>query len=1341
MVNTLYDNRLNTLKAIERSPGPNLLDRLGKARPVFKAILEFGQAVSELHPTAKTVFAVCVKAWEKLEEQEGCDENVRELIEGLVDMSELVLQVKNRTRIQALKKTIEEILLLMEDVAMFIVDHQLQLSRNRPLVSTFWILFDSSGREKANRLITRFQRLKEQFNTGLGVETHGIVQQIQVADFRRLLNELQLVPSARYNPEASCQEGTRECVICDILTWSEHGPATEGMLLVRGQAGIGKSSIASSVCKRLAERKLLASSFFCKRDVPNLRDPLQSINNVAHELATHCPPYGKALALAINSDQWLCTAYMQERYEGLIKEPLEGVKGFEPAGGSALTVLIDGLDECGTEDSRQSLLKQLWGMSRLVPWLKIIVMCRPSRGIQSFLESSRNGGVKFLEVQEYDASDDIRSYIHKELGGIASKDQWPEGQIEKLWKKADGIFIWAATANKYIKGSMASTLPRLEKVLEDKKSTLSENLDDLYSSVILEGMKDKEEDNKDLIRRCIGAIVTASTRRPLPISDLSDFLLGKADYRGMEQVINSLSAVLHIDQQLNGAVRFYHPSFADYATDPVRSGEFYIHPDKCHKELAEGCLKTLEIGLRFNICNLESSYKFNRQIKDLSDRVASKISNRLKYGCTYWISHLVEAPEGSFLQEVDKLISGASLMYWLEVLSLIGQLDVALEGLPRLAVWLPISALALAPRQSFVARRIGPLFPNRVSVIKAGDEMWPQWLRAMPHPGNVTSLSVSADQQKLATGCDDGSIYMWDLITGLPIGEELVGHTLKVMSIAFSPDGRHLVSGSFDKNLRLWDTKAGNSHNSIKVGQHFNAVSCVSFSPKGDQIASASWDGTVRLWDTQNKNSFIISFIGHSSSVTSVAFSPDGAQIASGSWDFTVRLWDTKTGPMIHTFKGHTSEVTTVAFSPDSRCIASGSKDSTIRVWDLKNRSNTGTPLYGHFKSVKSIAFSPDGTHLVSGSKDRTVRIWDTRMGVPAGRPLLGHDNKVSSVAFLPSGIRVISGSHDQTVRMWELNSQNIGPNQSAGHSLAVTSIACSPKGQYIVSGSHDTTIRIWDLNTGGAIGQPLLGHTLYVSSVAFSPDGTQVVSGSYDNTARIWDIEKGSTIGQPLFGHTDSVTSVAFSPKGDIIASGSLDKTIRLWNPRTCSAMGGPLVGHSMAVASIAFSPDGAYIASGSYDKTVRVWDLNTPDHPVKVTFSGHSGPVTSVDFLPDGIRVVSGSTDKTVCMWDITTESTTKIAQFLHSKSVTSVAASPNGLFIASGSWDKTIKLWDTNTGNLVGSPIIEHSSTVTSLAFSPDGHFLVSSSDDKSINGPLFPQSFLAILRIQIGLALTR
>ncbi|KAF5365439.1 hypothetical protein D9758_010875 [Tetrapyrgos nigripes] len=497
------------------------------------------------------------------------------------------------------------------------------------------------------------------------------------------------------------------------------------------------------------------------------------------------------------------------------------------------------------------------------------------------------------------------------------------------------------------------------------------------------------------------------------------------------------------------------------------------------------------------------------------------------------------------------------------------------------------------------------------------------------HTSLVTSVAVSFDGTRIASGSDDMTVRIWDAISGQAIGQPFQGHEDEIASVAFSPNGTRLVSGSHDKTVRIWDILTGDT-----IGMPFKLykqVRSVSFSPDGARIAAGS--GDVTMFDAKNGDVlWQIKDGGYA-----LNFSPDGTRIVSAST--TVRIWDANTGAAIgQPYQGHQDYINSVVFSPDGSKIISGSDDHTVRIWDSSVQSVIHEPGQGHQGEVYCVAFSPDGARIVSGSDDKTIKIWDTSTGNAIGQPLLGHTHYVNSVAFSPDGTRIVSGSYDKTVRIWDANTGDAIGQPLLGHINWVRSVAFSPDGARIVSGSYDKTVRIWDANTGDAIGQPLLGHTDGVNSVAFSPDGTRIVSGSYDETVGIWDANTGDAIGQPLLGHKYNVSSVAFSPDGTRIVSGSDDGTVRIWNANTGNAIGQPLLGHTHWVKSVAFSPDGARTVSGSDDWTVRIWDANT-GNTIGQPLLGHANRVNSVVFSPDGTRIASGSSDHTVRIWDATT------------------------------------------------------------------------------------------------------
>src|SRR6185503_2861934 len=61
----------------------------------------------------------------------------------------------------------------------------------------------------------------------------------------------------------------------------------------------------------------------------------------------------------------------------------------------------------------------------------------------------------------------------------------------------------------------------------------------------------------------------------------------------------------------------------------------------------------------------------------------------------------------------------------------------------------------------------------------------------MGHSEGVSSVAFSPDGKTLASGSADGTIQLWDVVTGL--GLKTVRGSGRVESVAFSPDGKTLA--------------------------------------------------------------------------------------------------------------------------------------------------------------------------------------------------------------------------------------------------------------------------------------------------------------------------------------------------------------------------------------------------------------------------------------------------------------------------------------------------------------------------------------------------------------------
>jgi WD40 repeat protein len=302
-----------------------------------------------------------------------------------------------------------------------------------------------------------------------------------------------------------------------------------------------------------------------------------------------------------------------------------------------------------------------------------------------------------------------------------------------------------------------------------------------------------------------------------------------------------------------------------------------------------------------------------------------------------------------------------------------------LDGLKIYANGTPIFKVDLSPRGDTLA--IGGS-SNLVTLLNYKSGMI---LKQISLPTvSVSGLAFSPDGASLALPGDaiykNEPIQLWNTTTYTSGRSFFADQYLDVNSMAFSPDGSMLATGSYDGTIYVWDQVTGNILRSLKG--HTDMIQDLAFSPDSHQLVSGCFDGSVILWDT-NSGIKMRSFDGHTDSVDGVAFSPDGAMIATGSMDNSVILWDAATGKQVKKIIPEDNEYSTafsvscVAFSPDGTLVAFADP-LVIKLWNIDKKSIVAS-FSGHTGAVSSIVFSPDGGKLISGSIDTTVMVWDVR--------------------------------------------------------------------------------------------------------------------------------------------------------------------------------------------------------------------------------------------------------------------------------------------------------------------------------------------------------------------------
>ncbi|QRV92660.1 WD repeat-containing protein [Ceratobasidium sp. AG-Ba] len=1115
---------------------------------------------------------------------------------------------------------------------------------------------------------------------------------------------------------AGCTENTRVDVLRELREWAD-GASPEKIYWLNGMAGTGKTTIAYSLCKRLKEKKSLAASFFCSRQLPECRNVNRIVPTLAYQLAYYSDPFRHVISPLLKADPKIYNKSIPDQFKELIVEPINKVKDSMPVD---LIIVIDALDECDAETGVTNMINVLLANAPDLP-LRFFVSSRPDESIITRMRQTQADGMK-MEMRLHELASsivqaDIRTYLKTNLEPCMNVSRF---EIDLLVERSGVLFIYASTIVRYVTvTSPAKRAKRLEEVLAvsaTNANASTRGIDALYTSILsaVYLSEDLNPSDRDEMMLVLRTIICAC--EPLSADTMADLL--KLDGgQTVRDIISPLLSILRISE--SGVITTLHESFRDFFFSESRSGNFYCHAASHHARLAELCFEKTNTHLKFNIAGLESSYVLDKDVLDLDRKIQRAISPALFYACCYWDAHISQAngyenlarPLSGFLSE--------QLIMWMEVMNLKRVFGHGIRMLYGMKEWSQdVEAIS---KESKALLEDGWRFMSAHSssaVLLSTPHIYTSALLFWPDtsPRNEYEKRKTSSRHT-STALANGTIDIWDARTGQQVGQPLKGHTNWVNSVAYSHDSAYIVSGSSDNTVRIWDARTGK-----QVGQplegHTNWVNSVAYSHDSAYIVSGSSDNTVRIWDALTGKQVGQPLEGHTDSVNSVAYSHDSAYIVSGSDDNTVRIWDARTGKQVgQPLEGHTDSVNSVAYSHDSAYIVSGSDDNTVRIWDARTGKQVGQPLEGHTNSVYSVAYSYDSAYIVSGSYDKTVRIWDARTGKQVGQPLEGHTNSVRSVAYSHDSAYIVSGSYDKTVRIWDAHTGMQVGQPLEGHTYSVNSVAYSHDSAYIVSGSDDNTVRIWDARTGKQVGQPLEGHTDSVNSVAYSHDSAYIVSGSDDNTVRIWDARTGKQVGQPLEGHTNSVYSVAYSYDSAYIVSGSYDKTVRIWDARTGKQVGQPLEGHTNSVRSVAYSHDSAYIVSGSYDKTVRIWDAHAGTQ-VGQPLEGHTYSVNSVAYSHDSAYIVSGSDDNTVRIWDARTGK--QVGQPLegHTNSVYSVAYSHDSAYIVSGSYDKTVRIWDARTGQQVGQPLEGHTNSVKSVAYSHDSAYIVSGSLDNTV-----------------------
>jgi NACHT domain-containing protein len=510
------------------------------------------------------------------------------------------------------------------------------------------------------------------------------------------------LPNAVYAPfnaydkqdKQICLHNTRVDLLQQVYNWVD-GQDERCIFWLKGWAGTGKSTIARTMARKYFTEQRLGASFFFSRGGGDVGHADKFATSIAKQLANNIPTARQYICDAITKGNDIPNQSLRDQWHQLVLGPLSKLDGNGCP--DPYVLVIDALDECDKDNNIQIILNLLADARSLeTVRLRIFLTSRPEiqiRYVFGQIPDTEYKNIVLHNISQSTIEHDIYVFLESKLGEIQRKhelcEDWPGNEaITRLVLKAAGLFIWAATACRFIdEGGSLISPDRLSNILQgDSSNTKPEKeLNEIYTKVLNNsvgaGLEQREKDKAyELLRETLGAIVALYS--PLSTPSLAKLLhIPEQKVRG---VLGGLHSILDVPQDSIHLLRLHHPSFRDFLLSRERCEDrnFWVDEKKAHQELADHCMRLMSTSLKQYMCGVEAPGILVTDIE--TSQIEQSLPAEIQYACLYWVQHIQKS--GTQVLDDDQVhcFLQKHLLHWLEALAWMGKVSAAIYAVTSL---------------------------------------------------------------------------------------------------------------------------------------------------------------------------------------------------------------------------------------------------------------------------------------------------------------------------------------------------------------------------------------------------------------------------------------------------------------------------------------------------------------------------------------------------------------------------------------------------------------------------------------------------------------------------------
>ncbi|KLO05511.1 hypothetical protein SCHPADRAFT_723450 [Schizopora paradoxa] len=617
-------------------------------------------ALGDAHPLAKAIASALIIPFKWLRKEAKYKKELEDMAQAMLFTCKCLMDVRYHTKTTLANDMFKSTLKLLRNAAVF-VDVYCGKGRIEQFI----------GAQFPTRLAKFGKDLIKQKNE---FQIAMILQIARDVDSTALMSSDDFLRK-RLNPAnqdplgEGCLEDTRKNVLKKIWDWLDSTKSVEKILWVVGAPGAGKTTVATSIANDLKERGRPCSKFFAKRDISHLSDARRIWPSIAFSFADRHDGVKAALMLALrdkrNTDVQDDTVFVQ--FKKLIEGPLEMERkeaGSRPPEVPYPIIIVDGLDECYSEDNWASLLMSLESWPDGV---KLIITGRYHQDFDELLvKSSCRVDLATGGDVSTDSRDDVGMFFEKKFKEMRSRSDfkffnlppiWPtEAEIQEMTGYTAGLFIWADIVVNYVAATKRNAgydpVRRLKTVLSDIRDEgrlgikWADRVDNLYARILFEAFSgpqgDMDETEKVAARRILAAILLA--KEPLRKEDLVE-LMTTDEFDSHNTVTSTLLSLKSVIPAPDGQLRLCHKSISDFllsiervsttlsrfVPDESKRSSYAINADEENKQFAFACINLMR-----------------RKVSSNADEISSQGHQQprgLSYARRHWLDHLEDAGE------------------------------------------------------------------------------------------------------------------------------------------------------------------------------------------------------------------------------------------------------------------------------------------------------------------------------------------------------------------------------------------------------------------------------------------------------------------------------------------------------------------------------------------------------------------------------------------------------------------------------------------------------------------------------------------------------------------------